>query len=241
VSSVKFQLIYLRKSHILLEDEGKIRYLRDAVRIVARRDSATERELMLKELSQEFGVSLESLKQDVSNIRTQEKLAGAGDIPAGTWNNVWNEKRSFSKLPNIPPTYVTAERQLLSWMMQDAGTAALVRERLGERFLVQDHAALAAYLYAYYANGSEPDIGRYIASIQDDRLEQIASAIALLDVPYSDDALEGNIRAIERYALVQEKERLYQDMQRAEKAEDFSRLEEILSQIMAIDKKLREK
>ena len=240
VSAVKFQLIYLRKSHILLEDEGKIRYLRDAVRIVAGRDSATERELMLKELAQEFGVSLESLKQDVANVRSQQKMAGAGDIPAGTWNNVWNEKRSFSKLPNIPPTYVTAERQLLSWMMQDAETAALVRERLGERFLVQEHAALAAYLYAYYASGREPDPGRYIATIGDDRLEQMASAIALLDVPYSDEALEGNLRAIERYALIQEKERLCQDMQQAEKAGDLTRLEDILAQIMALEKKLRE-
>ncbi len=240
VSAVKFQLIYLRKSHILLEDDGKIRYLRDAVRVVAFRDSPTERELLLKELAQEFGVSLDTLKQEVSDIRRQEKLAGAGDIPAGTWNNVWNEKRSFSKLPNIPPTYITAERQLLSWMMQDAGTAALVRERLGERFLAADHAALAAYLYAYYADGREPDIGRYIASLQDDRLERTASAIALLEVPFSEDALEGNIRAIERYAWIQEKERLHQDMQSAEKAGDFGRLEHILQQIMAIDKKLRE-
>src|SRR5690606_23110022 len=64
VSAVKFQLIYLRKSHILQDEDGKIRYLRDAVRIVAQRDSPTEREMLLKELSQEFDVSLETLKQE---------------------------------------------------------------------------------------------------------------------------------------------------------------------------------
>ncbi|WP_276355972.1 DNA primase [Cohnella caldifontis] len=240
VSAIKFQLIYLRKSHILLEDDGKIRYLRDAVRLVAFRDSPTEREVLLKELAQEFGVSLDTLKQEVSEIRRQEKLGNAGDIPAGSWNNVWNEKRSSSRLPNIPPTYVTAERQLLSWMMQDAEVASSVRDRLGEQFLVQDHAALAAYLYAYYAEGHEPDVGRYIASLQDDRLERAASAIALLEEPFNDRALEDSIRSIERYALVQDKERLQQEMLAAEKAGDHDRLIQILADIMALDKKLRE-
>jgi DNA primase len=240
VSAIKFQLIYLRKSHILLEDDGKIRYLRDAVRLVARRDSPTEREVLLKELAQEFGISLDTLKQEASDIRRQEKLGGAGDIPAGSWNNVWNEKRTSSRLPNIPPTYVTAERQLLAWMMQDAEVAHAVRERLGEQFLVQDHAALAAYLYAYYAEGHEPDIGRYIASLQDDRLEQAASAIALLEVPYNDRALEDSIRSIERYALAQDKERLQQEMLAAEKAGDHERLNQIMADLMALDKKLRD-
>lgn len=240
VSAVKFQLIYLRKSHILLEDDGKIRYLRDAVRLVALRDSPTEREILLKELAQEFGVSLDTLKQEAWEIRRQEKLGNAGDIPGRTWNNVWNEKRTSSKLPNIPPPYVTAEKQLLSWMMSDAEIAALVREQLGENFLVSDHAALAAYLYAYYAEGHEPDIGRYIATLQDDRLERLASAIALLEVPFSGRALEGSIRTIRKYALLQDKERLQQEMLRAEKAGDIGRLNEILSEMMALDKKLRE-
>jgi DNA primase len=240
VSGVKFQLIYLRKSHILLEEDGKIRYLREAVRLVARRDSPTERELLLKELAQEFGVSLDTLKQEVFEVRKQEKLGDAGDIPGGSWNNVWNEKRSSSKLPPLTPAYVQAERQLISWMMQDADTAALVQSRLGDGFHVEDHAALAAYLYAYYEQGYEPDVGRLVAYLQDDRLERAASAIALMEVPFGERELEDCLRTVSRISLSREVDTKREEMQRAERAGDPMRAAQILTEIIALEKKRKE-
>ncbi|TJY43413.1 DNA primase [Cohnella pontilimi] len=240
VSAVKFQLIYLRKSHILLEEDGKIRYLREAVRLVARRDSPTERELLLKELAQEFGVSLDTLKQEVLEVRKQEKLGDTGDIPGGSWNNVWNEKRSSSKLPPLTPAYIQAERQLLSWMMQDTETAELVQSRLGDGFYVEDHAALAAYLYAYYAQGHEPDIGRFAAYLQDDRLERTASAIALMEIPFGEREFEDCLRTVGRMSLTREIDRNREEMQRAERAGDHMRAAQILTEIIALEKKRKE-
>ncbi|MDB4868217.1 MAG: primase [Cohnella sp.] len=240
VSAVKFQLIYLRKSHILLEEDGKIRYLREAVRLVARRDSPTERELLLKELAQEFGVSLDTLKQEVLEFRKQEKLGVAGDIPGGSWNNVWNEKRSSPKLPHIPPTYVTAERQLLSWMMQNAETAVLVQQRLGADFLVEDHAAIAAYLYAYYSEGNHPDVGKFVASLHDDRLERLASFIALLEVPYGERELEDFFRMFNRSSLDTQMERKHEELVRAQRTGDQLLAAKIGIEIIALEKKRKE-
>nr|WP_239617405.1 DNA primase [Cohnella mopanensis] len=240
VSAVKFQLIYLRKSHILLEEDGRIRYLRDAVRIVARRDSPTERELLLKELAQEFGVSLDTLKQESFEYRQQEKLGNAGDIPAGSWNNVWNEKRSASKNPPLGAAHVNAERQLLSWMMQDKETALLVQQKLGERFHVEDHAALAAYLYAYYAQNNDPDVGRFVAVLQDDRLERTASAIALIDIPFGERELEDCIRTIGRASLAREVERLTEELNRAQRAGDYSRATQMGIEIIALEKQRKQ-
>jgi DNA primase len=236
VSAVKFQLIYLRKSHILLEEDGKIRYLRDAVPIVARRDSPTERELLLKELAQEFGVSLDTLKQESLEVRQQEKLGNAGDIPAGTWNNVWNEKRTASKNPPLGTAHVNAERQLLSWMMQDRETALLVQQKLGDRFHVEDHAALAAYLYAYYAQNNDPDVGRFVAVLQDDRLERTASSIALIDIPFGERELEDCIRTIGHASLAREIERLTEEVNRAERAGDYTRATQVGIEIIALKK-----
>ncbi|RED65732.1 DNA primase [Cohnella lupini] len=236
VSAVKFQLIYLRKSHILLEEDGRIRYLRDAVRIVARRDSPTERELLLKELANEFGVSLDTLKQESLEFRQQEKLGNTGDIPAGSWNNVWNEKRTTSKNPPLGAANVNAERQLLSWMMQDKETAVLVQQKLGDRFYVEDHAALAAYLYAYYAQNNDPDVGRFVAVLQDDRLERTASAIALIDIPYGERELEDLVRTINDAYLTREIEQLTEEGIRAERAGDYSRAIQVGTEIIALKK-----
>jgi DNA primase len=240
VSTVKFELIYLRKSHILLEEDGKIRYLRDAVRIIARKDSPTERELLLKELAQEFGVSLDTLKQESAEVRQHEKLGNAGDIPAGSWNNVWNEKKSSSKHPQVLPAYMQAERQLLSWMMTDGETAFLVQQRLGDDFFVEDHAALAAYLYAYYTQGNDPDVGRFITFLQDDRLERAASSIALDDTPFDQRVLEDCLRTIGRASLTREMDRKKEQMQQAERTGDILQAAQIAREIIALEKQRKQ-
>ncbi|MFC5467119.1 DNA primase [Cohnella suwonensis] len=236
VSAVKFQLIYLRKSHILLEEDGRIRYLREAVRLVARRDSPTERELLLKELAHEFGVSIDTLKQEAADVRQQEKLGNAGDIPPGSWNNVWNEKKSAPKNPPLATANFSAERQLLSWMMLNKETAQLVEQRLGDRFHVEDHAALAAYLYAFYAQNHDPDVGRFVATLQDDRLERAASAIALIDIPYGERELEDCIRTIGRASLSREVERLTEELNRAQREGDYARATQMGIEIIALEK-----
>lgn len=237
VSAVKFQLIYLRKTHILLEEDGKIRYLRDAVRIVARRDSPTERELLLQELSKEFAVSLDSLKQECLEVRQKEKLSGGGDIPGGSWNNVGNDKKSVSRTPRVLPDYVQAERLLISWMMLDKEVALLVQSRLGDQFQVEDHAALAAYLYAYYAQYNDPDVGRFVTFLQDDRLERAAGAIALIDVPFGERELEDCIRTIGRALLAKEQERLTEALNQAQRKGDTSLATKFLLEIVALEKK----
>ncbi|THF75634.1 DNA primase [Cohnella fermenti] len=238
-STVKFQLIYLRKSHILLEEEGKIRYLRGAVKLIARRESPTEREMYLKELAQEFDVSLDTLKQEAAEIRRQEKLGASGDIPDGSWNNVWNDKRTSasSRHPALEPAYMQAEKQLLNWMMLDAETALLVQDELGDRFHIEDHAALAAYLYTYYSQGNDPDVGRFIAFLQNDRLERLASAIALEDTPFDERVLKDCLRTIGQASLSRDIDRLKEELLRAERAGDIMLAAQIGTEIIALEKK----
>ncbi|MBB6729696.1 DNA primase [Cohnella zeiphila] len=236
VSAVKFQLIYLRKSHILLEDDGKIRYLREAVKLVARRDSPTERELILRELSQEFGVSLDALKQEAADIRRQEKLGTSGDIPDGSWNNVWNDTRSSPRHPPLEPANVRAERHLLHWMMHDADTALAVQNRLGDRFHMEEHAAIAAYLYSYYSQGNAPDIGKFMTFLHDERLERIVGAIALIEIPFGERELTDYLRTIESWNSKSRIEQMYEEMHRAEKQGDPLRAAQILTEIIALEK-----
>ncbi|MFC5703644.1 DNA primase [Cohnella faecalis] len=240
VSAVKFQLIYLRKSHILLEDDGKIRYLSEAVRLVARRESPTERELLLKELAQEFNVSVDTLKQEVVDVRRQEKLGNAGDIPTGSWNNVWNEKKTASKHPELGAAYVSAERQMLSWMMQDAEVAFTVQQRLGPDFLVDDHAAIAAYLYAYYAEGNDPNAGRFIAYLNDDRLERLTSFIALSEVPFGEKELDDFFKTFERTSLEREIKRKYEELHSAQRTGDHLLAAKFGIEIIALERKRKE-
>jgi len=238
VSAVKFQLIYLRKSHILQDEDGKIRYLRDAVRIVAQRDSPTEREMLLKELSQEFDVSLETLKQEcLLYRRNRVSRPRAGDIPRKMWNNEGNGKRAASGHPSLPPAHVQAERRLIAWMLADREVAVAVERRVGSDFHVPEHAALAACLYTFYAQGNEPDAGLFLASLEDEGLERLASEIALEDPPYDDRALEDCLRTVGRAFLTREIERKREELLKAEKAGEIWKAAQIAEEIRALEKR----
>ncbi|MCA1293008.1 DNA primase [Paenibacillus sp. alder61] len=238
VSSVKFKLIYLKKNHILLEEDGKVAYIKEALEVIAPLSSPTEREIYLKELSSDLQVSFDSLKQECNELRqAMQKKNPPGDNKTKRWNN-GRHKKGQASMPVLLPAYHVAERRLLSFMLQDDEVARYVGERLGDHFNIEDHAAIAAYLYAYYAQGKAPDASRFISSLQDERLEQTVISIAMMETPqeWSTQELDDCIREIQKVPLQQQIKRKKEEMVAAEKAGDFLRAAQIASEIIALER-----
>ncbi|AIQ70491.1 DNA primase [Paenibacillus graminis] len=238
VSSIKFKLIYLKKNHILLEEDGKIAYVKEALEIIASLHSSTEREVYLREIASELELSYDSLKQDCNLLRaSMQKNLPEGDNNDKRWNN-GRHKKGQVQTPTLLPAYHVAERRLLSWMIQDPDAAAYVGERLGEEFNIDDHAAIAAYLYAYYAQGKPPGISRFLSSLQDDRLEKTATAISMMDTPpdWSTQVLDDCIREVRKYPVQRGMEQKREEMIQAEKSGDFLRAAQIASEIIALER-----
>lgn len=238
VSSVKFRLIYLRKSHILLEEAGKVAYIKDAMKIIAPLGSPTEREIYLRELSSDLQVSYDSLKQECNEFRMAlQKKGSIGDNNAKWWNN-GRHKKGQASMPTLMPAYHVAERRLLSFMLQDEEVARYVGEHLGDSFNIEDHAAIAAYLYAYYAQGKSPDASHFISSLHDDRLEQTVISIAMMDTPgeWSVQELDDCIREIRKVPLQEEIKRKKEEMVAAERAGDIMTAAQIANEIIALER-----
>lgn len=238
VSTTKFKLIYLKKNHILLEEEGKISYAKEALPIIAVLNSSTEREVYLRELSSELGLSYESLKQDCNLLRqSMQKKMGSGDNKEKTWNN-GRHKKGQVPAPTLLPAYHAAERRLLSLMLQDSEAARYVGDNLGEAFNIDDHAAIAAYLYAYYAQDKPPDISRFMSSLHDDRLEKTVSSISMMDTPtdWNVQVLDDCIREVLKYPQQKQIDQKKEEMMKAERSGDFMRAAQIASEIIALER-----
>lgn len=238
VSTVKFKLIYLRKNHILLEEDGKVAYVKEALPIIAVLPSSTEREVYLKELASELELSYDSLKQDCNLLRaSMQKNMPEGDNNDKRWNN-GRHKKGQVQAPTLLPAYHVAERRLLSIMLQDPEAAKYVGDRLGEEFNISDHAAIAAYLYAYYAQGKPPDISRFLSSLQDDRLEKTATSISMMELPpdWSPQVLDDCIREVRKYPVQRKIEQKREEMIQADKSGDFLRAAQIASEIIALER-----
>jgi DNA primase len=126
-------------------------------------------------------------------------------------------------------------------MIHDSQIAEYVHKRLDDHFNVEAHAALAAYLYAYYAQGNAPDASRYIATLQDEQLESVASSILMLEDNQANNAqaIDDYIRVILHYPQLQAIEQKSQDMQRADQAGDKMLAAQIQIEIMTLKQKLK--
>ncbi|MEW9701620.1 DNA primase [Paenibacillus sp. SI8] len=247
VPSMKYKLLYVRKNFKLHEDGDRLRYLQTAVKMIADLHSPMEREHYLKQLASEFpDSSFESMKLDLHEILLQsEKNRPDGDKKPNLWNNVMNNgrtaERTRTKTPSLLPAYHNAERLLLAIMMHDRDVSNQVEAQLGDEFNVEAHAVLAAYLYAYYAQNSEPDASRYIAMLQDEQLESLASSIVMMGAGHgmNEQVIDDYIRQIRKVPMQEEIERKKEESVRAQRAGDHLRAAQIAIEIIALEKKLK--
>lgn len=66
-------------------------------------------------------------------------------------------------------------------MMRNRDVALAVHDKLGDAFNIENHEAIAAYLYAYYASGYEADAARFVATLEDEKLERTATELLMMD------------------------------------------------------------
>ncbi|MFD2116110.1 DNA primase [Paenibacillus yanchengensis] len=243
VSATKFKLIYLRRNHILLNEEGRKNYLIEAINLISEVDTSVEREFYLKELSHEFDISLAALKQDCNEIRqSKQKNVTQRDNNDKSWNNGRNENRKrYPSVPTLLPAYAYAERRLLHVMIQDRDIAETVHARVGEAFNIEDHAAIAAYLYAHYAQGYSANAAHFMETLQDDRLESIVASILMMneDIPVTDEILEAFVQQILKVPEQKSIDEKKEAMKSAERAGDALLAAQIASEIITLEQQLK--
>jgi DNA primase len=241
--AVKFRLHYLRRNFNFQEDDAKLRYVRTAIReVIADLTSPTEREHYLKELSSEHQMSLDSIKQETNQIRLElQKKRQNGDNNVNSWNNVRNDGGEGVPLPKPSLKSDKAETDLLTAMMHDKEVAAYVQQHLEEAFNIEAHAALAAYLYAYYAQGNDPDASRFITSLQDERLERVASSILMPDFVKGVNAqvIDDCIRVVKAVPKLKAIEQMEQNRIRVEREGDPLRAAQIAIEIITLKNQLK--
>ncbi len=238
-----FKLLMMRRSYRMFDREDRLRYIRDAVKLIADLPAPTEREHYLQSIATEFEYSLDTLKQETHEIRSNiQKKSQQGDIIDVPWNNGRNEKRSArTDIPALQPAFYNAERHLLHVMMADRDTALYVQEHLGDRFNVDNHGALAAYLYAYYASHDSLHLGAFLTLLQDDGLEREASAISLMNqsaeagLQVVDDYIRVIRNRYERHHIIN---RLKEEAKQAVMSGDDIRAAQIELEIIALERKL---
>lgn len=242
VSVTKFKLLYFRRNFVLTKEEGRRQYIHEAIKIIAKLDLSTEREMYLKEISKEFDLSIDALRQDCNEYRIeQQKLLPQKHNNEISWNNGRNEKRHYLSSSTVLPAYVIAEKRLLHMMMRDRDVALSVHTKLNDSFNLKNHAAIAAYLYAYYAYGYEADAAKFVSTLEDQELEKTATELLMMDggFPFDEHIMNAWITDIQKVPMLKELEAKKDLMVSAERTGDAHTAAQIANEIISLERQLR--
>lgn len=140
-----------------------------------------------------------------------------------------------------PQVHEQAEKRLLVAMMHDRRVAERVMETVGSDFNIEIHNALAAYLYAYYAEGHPADPRRFLRYLKDDRLLQEASGLVILDMPVevTEEEVTDYIRHIRNYPLYKEIEQKKEQVKQADRAGDIVKASRLGVELIRLREKVQ--
>ncbi|WP_298787923.1 DNA primase [uncultured Marinococcus sp.] len=184
VPFMSFKVQELRKNKNLQNEGDRLAYIEEVLRETSMISSAVEREFYMKQLAEEFDLSMDALREEERKVQKKEKREQAAKAPSSEQTGKrWRSGALPKKQVSMRSAYENAERTLLAFMLQNREVAEEVKERIGGEFNIDAHTALAAYLYAYYDDDHEPDVSRFMEYVEEQELVNLVSELMHLDIP----------------------------------------------------------
>ncbi|MBN8208321.1 DNA primase [Bacillus sp. NTK071] len=232
-----FKMEVLRAGKNLSDEGERIRYIEEVLKEISGLTKAVERDHYLRQLSEEFSLSLDALKQQVFQFHKEGKNK-KDNAPPKRDNNA---RKNFYVKKKLLPAYHNAERILLAYMMRDLNVAEKVQEEVGGSFNIDEHSAIAAYLYSFYANGHDADVSQFMEQLTDPNLVKIASELAMMDLneDVSDKELQDYVRQVLNYPEWIKIEEREKEKKEAEMKQDFVQAAKIAMEILEMKKNLK--
>ncbi|MFD1736586.1 DNA primase [Bacillus salitolerans] len=235
VTLMGFKMQYYRRGKDLKDESDKISYIDNILREVSKLDKPVERDHYLRQLSEEFEISLDALKSQQFQVYKQNKKRDNSPVSR---NNIANRPILQKRML---PAFHNAERLLLAHMLRDAEVASKVQNTLNGLFNIEEHSAIAAYLYAFYEEGNPPNVNALLSRIQEQNLQRMISELSMLTLneEISELELSDYIKQVLNYPKmlkIKEKESERRD---AERRNEYVMAAQIEMEIIKMRKELK--
>lgn len=234
-TQMAFKMEYYKQGKNLQDEGQKLQYIEEVVTEIAKLKKAVERDYYLRQIAEQFSLSLEALKQQEKQVFFKERKKQHQHAPAPQATSVY-------QAPNkLYPAFQTAERRLIAYMLKSDDVAYKVKELLGgNTFNLDEHQAIFTYLLGFYEGGHEPDASAFITFLPNDTLRRLVSDIEMMMISKvaSDEEIHDCIQQIFKHRKVLEIKVKKQQQISAEKAKDYLAAAKIAKEIMELKKEL---
>ncbi|EMQ2588882.1 DNA primase [Listeria monocytogenes] len=246
-----FKIHYLRKERNLQNETDQIGYIDDCLREIAKLDQAVERELYLKQLADEFELTIETLKQQLQqslkNSQKSRQMASYNEPPIddsfmGMMPQEDTEMPfSFEQTTQKLSAHTTSEQQLMKAMMESRDNFLLIKQLLGDTTFYHDnYKALYTYLIGYFAEGNDADPTKFMDSVPDATMKGLISSLEMVISPdeQGKPQFEDYIRSLKRFKLEQKKKELEQELAAFSRENDKENEIRVMLEIVQLNRQL---
>ncbi|OAS85041.1 MULTISPECIES: DNA primase [Metabacillus] len=238
VSLMTFKMSYYRRGKNLQNEGERLQYIENVILELSKLESAVEKEIFLKQISREFDLSMEVLKDQLHQKEQQIKPQKASPQKS---IDQQHRKRAPIQSKRLLPAFHTAERMLIGHMLRSKDFAEKVLERLGLQFNIEEHKAIVTYLYGFYEEGNEENVSSFLSRLPSPELQHIVSNIAMitLNTEVSEQELSDYIKQVlnhQKMLMIKEKEA---EKNEAERNKQFKEAAQIAMEIIQLNQALK--
>lgn len=237
---MSFLMRYRKKNFNLSLEGDRIKYIELVIQDLASIKSQIEKEYYLKELSEEFDISMKTLEEELSRHHkpfNKDRDKEKKDRYTNTNN------KTFYQMGKLRPAFHNAERKLIAYMLKNRAITDKVREEVGASFNIDEHKIIATHLYAFYEEDHESDVSLFVDRIADERVKQLVTEIAMIPVSeeISEKEINDYLRIISTKTTDSEEISSLKEQQKvAEQQNDPIKAAEIALKIITIQKQARQ-
>ena len=232
---IAFAMMHARRHKNFQYENDLLQYIQEVLQLLAGRSSSIERDLYIKQLSNETGLSEEAILQHYRKLENKsiERSRPAKEQPI----NNQPAKRSPKKTTSLN----RAERLLFSHALADQRVMAkLAAVQSGMPFISEEYQALYVQLLGFYEEWDKADFHKFLETLQDPELRKIVMETAMTerDPEHSEEEIKDCIKHLEKHLVEQEINLKIQQSKEAEKQHDLKRALLLAQEVIALRKSL---
>jgi len=232
---IAFMMMHARRNKNFQFENDTLQYIQEVLEQLIGRSSPVERDLYIRQLSNETNISEEAIYAQFRKLEANQVRSTKPEIPTQT--------------PSMPVTQQQkpmdaaerAERLLLAHMLHNIDVVdRVLRSEQKEPFVRDAYMAVFVRLVGFYEEYGHPDYQRFMEILDDAELRKIVMEAALVerDPDQAEAEVVDSIRQLQKYRIEQEIYQKMHESKEAEKMHEYARALEIAQQIIHLRKSL---
>ncbi|WP_342394363.1 DNA primase [Salipaludibacillus daqingensis] len=235
ITLMAFKFDFFRRGKNLQNESDRLTYIDQILSEISQLPRALERDYYLRQLAEEFSLSLEALKQEQTTLLKAQQKKEKRQVHQAV------QAKTLKQTKKMLSAHENAERELIALMLQSRQIAEQVQIEIGGGFHYDNYQAIAALIYSYYGEGYEPDPSHFIEWVDDKELRRKATELAMkkVNLDFSEQVLHDYLKQIRQFPKKKEIEQLKIEQKQAEEASDFEEAARIANAVLQLSLDLK--